>query len=208
MEEKEIKLQYDDFLDYAKGKSRFDSRWENKTRKWSTFLKCFQHTLFTKESYADYLKMSKSRQLSIKDKGGFIGGHIRGGQRKAANIQPRQILTLDIDNAKDCGVWEDYKTLFGNAALIHSTHKHCPESPRLRLILPLDRPVNCEEYEAAGRKIAERLGIDNFDDTTFEASRLMFFPTTSKDGTYLFDYIDAEWIKADEILGRNIILRC
>jgi putative DNA primase/helicase len=84
---------------------------------------------------------------------------------------------------------------------MYSTHKHDPKSPRLRLILPLDRKVTPGEYMAISRKIAGTLGINFFDHTTFQPERLMYWPSTSKDGVFVSEYQDGDWLNADEILN-------
>jgi len=85
---------------------------------------------------------------------------------------------------------------------MYSTHSHTPSAPRLRLVIPLKRPVSPDEYQAVSRRIAGDLGIDFFDDTTYEAHRLMYWPSTSKDGEFIFKYLDEEWADPDEILAR------
>jgi predicted P-loop ATPase len=142
----------------------------------------------------------KGRQDEIKDIGGYVGGYINGGRRKAANITSRTLITLDVDHGT-LDVWEDFQLVYGNAALVYSTHKHSAEKPRLRIVIPLDREVLSDEYEAIARRIADHLGINNFDDSTFEACRLMYWPSTASDGEYIFDCLDAPWLSADEILG-------
>jgi predicted P-loop ATPase len=144
----------------------------------------------------------KSRQAEIKDVGGFVGGYLSQGVRKADSVQNRAVITLDIDHAKaDNEILETFDMLYGNAAVIYSTHKHTPENPKLRLVIPINRPVFADEYEAISRRIAGDLGINDFDDTTFQPSRLMYFPSTSKDGEYIFQKIDASWLNADEVLN-------
>ena len=53
---------------------------------------------------------------------------------------------------------------------LYSTHKHTPEASRLRLVIPLEREVSEDEYPALGRMVAKEIGIDMFDDTTYEPS--------------------------------------
>ena len=42
--------------------------------------------------------------------------------------------------------------------------------------------------------------MDNFDDTTYQAERLMHKPSHSKGGDYFF-FQDGEWLNPDEILS-------
>lgn len=52
--------------------------------------------------------------------------------------------------------------------ILYSTHSHKPGKPRYRIIIPLVRPVTPDEYVPIALKIADNLGLDNFDDTTYQ----------------------------------------
>ena len=39
---------------------------------------------------------------------------------------------------------------------------------------------------AVGRKVASLIGIEMFDDTTYEPARLMYWPSISSDGEFIF----------------------
>jgi len=193
-------LKYDGTFDIATGKSRKETHWRNRETTWSAFLTKVKETHRTAEKYSEYMSSKKSRQDEIKDVGGFVGGYVNNGRRKAENILHRQLVTLDIDFGS-MELWDDFCMLYGNAACVYSTHKHSSDHQRLRLIIPLDRPVGSDEYVAISRRIAGELDINNFDDTTYEPSRLMYWPSTAKDGEYVFEYQDGPWISADEILA-------
>lgn len=172
-------------LNIAVGKKRYDTNWKNKQMTWPEFVDSLKNTVKTYETVAEYKAMSKDDQGRIKDIGGFVGGHLDGGQRLKGNVKNRSLVTLDVDYAGP-NFWEDFTMLNDFAAALYSTHKHTPKSPRLRLIIPLCKPVTPEQYEAIARKIADEIGIDLFDDTTYQPSRLMYWPSTSKDGQYIF----------------------
>lgn len=53
-----------------------------------------------------------------------------------------------------------------------------------------------------GQKAAEEIGIELFDDTTYEPSRLMYWPSTSSDGEFLFREVDGEALDPDEVLSK------
>lgn len=198
-----MEVQYDGSFDLATGKNRKETSWKNREWRWSEFLDKIKTTHRTAETVAEYKAAKKDRQDEIKDIGGFVGGYIGGGRRKSGSISYRQLLTLDIDfcsmDAQD--LWDMFGLLFGCAGAIYSTHKHTSSAPRLRLIIPLNRQVTPEEYIAVGRRVAGSIGIDMFDDTTYEPARLMYWPSTSTDGEYVFEFQDGEWLNADEILG-------
>lgn len=195
-----IILTHDGPVDIATGRNRKETSWKNKEMQWCELVNRLSTTHHTAETVNEYLSAKKVRQDEIKDIGGFVGGYLSGGRRKSGNVIHRQLVTLDIDFAEQ-GIWDDFTLLYGNAAVVYSTHKHTPDHPRLRLILPLDRPVLPDEYVAISRRIAGNLNIEYFDHTTFEPSRLMYWPSTPKDGTYFFDYQDGEWLSADEVLN-------
>ncbi len=195
-----INITHDGTLDIATGRSRKETNWKNKPWQWSALLEKLSTTHRTAETLSEYLNAKKPRQDEIKDIGGFVGGFLQGGRRKAGNVVHRQLLTLDIDYSKG-NPWDDFTLMYGHAGAFYSTHKHSPDSPRLRLVIPLDRPVFSEEYEAIARRIAGNLNIEVFDPTTFQPERLMYWPSSARDAEYLFDYQDSTWLSADEVLA-------
>lgn len=201
MNEYRQNIRHDGRLPLAVGKSRTEKKWKNRQMPWSQILKKLEEPVRTAETHAEYMKLSKSRQDQIKDVGGFIGGSLKDGRRKAENVTERQIITLDADFAPPY-MLEDMELLTDYNYAVYSTHKHCPEKPRLRILIPLKRPVTPDEYEAVGRKLAEEIGIDYFDDTTYQPSRLMYWPSVSSDGEYIFRYYDNPWLDPDEVLAR------
>jgi predicted P-loop ATPase len=202
VEDRGLELKYDGLITIATGRSRREMHWSNRDMSWSRLVDRLSRTHRTAETQAEYLAADRTRQDEIKDVGGFVGGRVNGGRRKSENITERSLVTLDIDFAADTGIWEDFRIGFDCAAVMYSTHKHCPDKPRLRLVLPLRRTVLGDEYAAIGRHVADALDINCFDDTTFEPSRLMYWPSTSKDGSYFFSCQDGPWLDPDEVLGR------
>lgn len=153
----------------------------------------------TPESQGEYKNMTKSQQDKIKDIGGFVAGKLKNGSRKAENVESRDIITLDADFAA-VDFCDQLDIFLSCAWCVYSTHKHTPEKPRLRLLIPLDRSATAEEYEAVARKIADNIGIDQFDDTTYQPHRLMYWPSTSMDGEYVFRTGKGEFLSVDSIL--------
>jgi putative DNA primase/helicase len=196
-----ISLIHDGKLTIAVGKSRRETKWKNMNLKWSELLSKFSTTMRTTETLEEYKNLPKGDQDEIKDNGGFVGGVLREEKRRRDTVFERCLITLDADFAKP-GFWEDISEKFDFACCIYSTHKHTPDKPRLRLVIPLSRPVSPEEYEAISRRLAADLGIDYFDSTTFEASRLMYWPSTSRDGAFKFEHKDAEWLNPNKVLER------
>lgn len=185
----------------AYGNSRFDKKWKNSDISWEDFTAKVSVTMRTTETVEEYRKMKRGEQDAVKDVGGFVGGHLRQGRRRKGHVLSRSMLTLDMDFGTPT-VWEEIKMFFNYRCCAYSTHKHMPEAPRLRLIVPLKREVTAEEYEAVARKVAEVLDINLFDDSTYEPERLMFWPSTSKDGEFFFDAIEDELLDPNEYLAK------
>ncbi|WP_196605793.1 virulence-associated E family protein [Pectinatus haikarae] len=193
-------IKHDGEINIAVGHSRKSKAWKNKMLLWSALVKRLSETKRTNETAAIYRKLSKLKQDEIKDVGGFVGGTLKGGRRTADNVGWRQIITLDADFA-DSDFWDNVAIGIGGcAALAYSTHKHTKDTPRFRLVLPLSRSVNPDEYQAIARKIADNIGIDMFDDTTYQPHRLMYFPSTPADGEFYFKFYDGPWFDADKCL--------
>ncbi len=185
----------------AVGNSRMDKKWKNRDISWEDFKNSVKATKRTTETVSEFRKMNRSRQDSIKDVGGFVAGALREGKRRNGYVLCRSMLTLDMDYAF-AGIWEQIEFLHDWTCCAYSTHKHMPESPRLRLIIPLSREVSEDEYPALGRMVAKEIGIDLFDDTTYEASRLMYWPSTSSDGEFIFYEKDGSLLDPDEYLSK------
>lgn len=187
----------------AVGSSRKSTSWSNQTLPWSDFAARLERPQRTTETYQDYLRLSRSEQDGLKDVGGFVGGTLTGPRRKASSVQSRDLITLDLDSLP-ANSTQDLLTKVQSLqceALVYSTRKHCPTKPRLRVIIPTDRPMIPDEYEPAARKVAELVGIAYADPTTFEASRLMYWPSCSADSEYVYQVFDGEAASVDSILG-------
>ena len=194
------KLKHDFELDIATAHSRLSKKWRNKTWKWSDILAKCAETKRTGESVREYLRMSREEQSSVKDVGGFVGGYLSNGTRKTANVLYRTLVTLDIDYGT-ADVWDDFTLNFDCAAMLYSTHKHTPEKPRLRLVLPANRQMTPAEYEPVCRYWTAKIGIELFDHTTYQLPRLFYWPSTSRDGEYIFDYQDGPAFDVDKVLA-------
>lgn len=193
-----MNLKNDKALDVALGNSRKTKTWKNRPMQWSELLGRLAKETRTPETVAEYKAMGRSQQSEIKDVGGFVGGYCNNGSR--SDIRFRSVLCLDADFA-DWEIWDDWGLLYGNAAAVYSTHKHTQAKPRLRLVVPLARNVTPDEYQAIGRRVADTLGIDKFDDTSYQPQRMMYWPSCSQDGDYYFDSLDADFLDPDQVLA-------
>lgn len=185
----------------AIGNSRRDKAFKIVDVTWEQFLNKVSKTIRTVETVDEYGKMNKAKKDDIKDVGGFVGGKLKDGRRSKDSVEFRSMLTLDLDYAEN-DLWEQVTKRFKFACCIYSTHKHKRDKHRLRLIIPLSRNVNADEYTAIGRLIASDIGIEQFDDSTYEPARLMYWPSTSSNGEFIFEKQDGEFLNPDSILSR------
>jgi len=188
-------------MKYATANSRKAVKWKNGDTTMEALKARFQNTVRTTETIEEYRKMSKAQQADIKDIGGFVGGHLRNGRRKKGYVLCRSMLTLDMDYGEP-DVWDTTISKLSYQCLCHSTHKHTPENPRLRLVIPLSREISEAEYEPVARMFAKEVGIDMFDDSTYEANRLMYWPSTSVNGEYVFKEKDGIALNPDDYLAK------
>lgn len=184
----------------AVGKNRKEINWKNVKTTWEDFVARVSKTQRTEETQRQYMTAKKDYQDTKKDVGGFVGGYLSGGRRKSEAVVYRSLITLDMDQGSK-EAWEEWKMLYGWAGVAYSTHKHSPEKPRLRIVVPLDRDCTREEYEPLSRSVAQKIGIDCFDTTTYEAARLMYWPSTSKDAEFYLDECKGDFISVDKVLA-------
>lgn len=178
-----------------------ETTWMNKNITWEKLVSRLQQCKRTAESTKEYRAMTRTQKGKIKDVGGFVGGIVKDGARKAQNIEGRSLVTLDIDygSPETISVIEDL--LYGTAWCLYSTHSHTPATPRYRLIVPLTRLVTPDEYIPVARRIASDINIDLFDDSTYEPARLMYWPSAPRDGEYIYKIGEGEPLDADKCLA-------
>ncbi|GHU35523.1 hypothetical protein FACS1894105_04420 [Clostridia bacterium] len=184
--------------------SRTDKKYKNKTLTWTELKERCKTPIRTTETAEEYPKLPKAEQDRIKDIGGFVGGHLKEGVRKNGNVICRQIGVLDADNIPD-NVDLPFLielSLPNTDYFIYSTHKHKPTAPRLRIAILLSREVSEEEYPAVMRMIASNIGMDYMDDSTYQANRMMYWPSCSSNGEFTFVDNKGSPLNPDEYLTK------
>lgn len=188
-------------LKISYGDSRLSKRWVNKKTTFDELCERFKVTRRTTETVTEYQKFTKDRRDTAKDVGGYVLGHLKSGRRKKDTVESRSGITLDADHA-DSGFIDTVEMLFPHNCAIYSTHSHTPKTPRLRVVIPLSRDVTPDEYAALSRLVADEIGMDFFDDSTYEPERLMYWPSTPADGEYVFKVIDGDELDPDKYLSK------
>jgi len=193
---------YDRQITIAVAQNRKSTDWVNTTLSVSELYEKLSTPVRSTETVDAYMKLSKSKQDALKDVGGFVGGALKGARRKAENVTGRDLLTIDLDNIPgwQIDIITDKMEELGCSYCIYSTRKHIPAAPRQRLIVPLGRTVTSDEYEPCARRIAAHVGIAMADPTTFQAHRLMYWPSCCVDSEFYYRKKDAPFIHPDFLL--------
>lgn len=187
-------------LKIATADSRKSSKWKNTEITWTDFLDRLSQPTVTQESWDEYRAMTKTRKAEVKDVGGFVGGWLKGGKRKAGHVEVRSLLTLDVDSAQEDLV-EVLDLLFSWRGAVYSTHSHQEGSPRYRLVYPLSREVTADEYQAIGRYVAQEVGMSQFDPTSFQPERLMYWPSHARGADYTYQELEGDLLDVDKVLA-------
>ncbi len=196
-------MQHDRQITITVGANRRATQWQPQTMLLSELYTRLGVPARGRESLAEYLRLPKSQQDDLKDVGGFVAGALNGPRRKANAVAGRDLLTLDLDNIPAGGTADVLRRVegLGCGYCIYSTRKHMASAPRLRVLLPLDRTCTADEYEPCARRMAEYIGMSLADPSTFEASRLMYWPSSCADSEVVYYTADKPMLSTDGLLA-------
>ena len=184
----------------AVGNSCETKFWSNEEVTFDELCQRLSKTKYTSETIEQYKHFNKEERNKAKDNGGFVGGKLKGTKRGVSEVLFRSMLTLDLDKAK-VGFIDKFTAESKYLSCLYTTHSHTKEEPRCRVIVPLSRDVTPDEYNAIARLFASQFGIEQFDACSFRIAQLMFYPTTPKDGEFIFKKIEGEVLNPDEFLA-------
>lgn len=184
------------------GPSRLQTHIERKKVSWAKLAKRLQTYEQIDVTYEDYLALPRDEQSNLKDVGYFIGGQFNGNGRLQEHMVRRCCITLDIDHIDWLDLEMIRETYGGFEYVVHSTMKHSDDSPRLRLVFPLAEDIHPDKYEPIARKMASYLGMETFDDTTFQPARIMFWPAVTSDGDLFKEHNSGVFVSPGETLAK------
>lgn len=182
--------------------SRKAARWANQKITWPDLCGRLKNTSYTSETSEEYWAMSKDDRDAAKDKGGFVGGYLRNGRRRIADVECRSLITHDVDTP-EMDFYERFMREFPYAAIIYTTHSHMPDRPRFRVVIALEEDIAPDRYEAVSRYLAAEFGIEQYDPVSFVTNQLMHWPSTSKDAEYICEVKEGPFLNADVYLAEH-----
>lgn len=180
----------------------------NKACGWGQFRKIFEKPTRTAETVKQFDKLSQDEQHELKAIDGYImGARMKDGVRRRANVQPRDMVSFDYDHMDEAFVsrmklgalWCSDKEFF-----VHTTRRHRKGSPRIRMFVPLARPVSADEYGPISRILAyliedQENPMPLVDYVSFRPAQLMYKPTASKDGEYWTYHNTGDLVDPDDL---------
>lgn len=177
-------------------------KWSTIRYTWDDFLERLNRDIRSTETMRDFDRLDRTARANLKDVGGYMAGELSGARRLKSAVLSRSMITLDVDYA-DSLFPVEFDTRFpGVAAVIYNTRSDREKSRRFRVVIPFAEEVqDAAQYEAAARKMAELLGIDLFDPTTFQAERMMYWQSLSSDQPKVFEVFEGEPISAEYLLS-------
>jgi hypothetical protein len=176
---------------YSYGTGRNFGKATNTAKSLKTLKSLFRKPMVTNERFKDYLKLNDKDQGHLKSIAGwFYRTQIEGKSRNRGSGLPSDLLVFDFDyatpeylaallNGEICPEWEWF---------LHTSRRHTAESPRLRLFVILNKPVPNDLYGPVSRIVGNLFDPDmtNLDKVSFRPAQMMFMPTISKDGEFIF----------------------
>ena len=203
-----MKLKHDRQITISVCKSRKDTNLKKQSLTLSEFYGQMENPRRSGETLAEYKALPKPQQDDLKDVGGYVAGSLSGPRRKASAVTGRDAITLDFDNVPAGQSEQAISRITAQnwGCCIHSTRKHSREMTRLRVNIPTDRTVTPDEYVPIARLVAATIGMEWVDQTTFEPSRLMYWPSCCADSEYIFEVVDKPLLSADFALNLHTVL--
>lgn len=145
--------------------------------------------------------LDKTVTLDKASRGWSIPAEFKPAYRDGDNLVSRSCLTYDIDQIQRAHVARIQDWLAPYTSLLYTTASHMPNAPRLRAILPTDRPMSPIEFCAVSRRFGSRVGIGSLARESHVPAQMMYLPTTPVADRFRALQTDGPWLSVDEILA-------
>ena len=154
----------------------------------------------TEPSGTPEARAAKEKLDAAKDRGGYFCGALKGNERSNKTVINRTCLTLDADTpGPDL---PGAVSMLGYSFFIHETFKSTPEARRFRVVIPFSRPLPPDDYPKVARAVADEIGAENFDPSTHEPARFMYWGARPADADYYYFYQDGPALNPDRYIAR------
>lgn len=120
--------------------------------------------------------------------------------RDSDNFVARHALTFDFDHITTEQAKHITQVYSDLEYVIYTTASHTKAKPRLRMIVPLSRPVDMEVFQAVSRKVAARAGIELASRESHTPAQMMYMPTKKPGGVFKAYHNKGRILFVDEVL--------
>jgi putative DNA primase/helicase len=192
---------------------RFSEGWRNlgratnKVIAWPKFCERLGTPTIDTLTSEQYHKLSQKDRHERKNQGWFVGGTFKDGIRRQSNIEGRSMLCYDIDECSPelfASLTADVATgyLAEKEHFVYTTRSHTPETPRVRVVVPLSREITTGEFGPICRIVAFKIdeSMQQIDPVSFRITQLMFLPSRSKDGEFITNWRHGALLNPDDVL--------
>jgi len=184
-----IKLKNDFYINII----QYNSLYANSFRdfhcwKWSDWLNKLQIPMTNLDKYKRGLVLYGDVKDEEDSEGNIIEKY-----RKDSNIINRSVITLDYDNISNFRALYNAinKQLEGVSWFYHTTYSCTENEPRIRLMIPLNKPISAADYRKYSKTLVDYIGHE-VDEASFVPSQAMALPVIKdKNVGYGFKYNDA-----------------
>lgn len=184
-------------MKFAEGRKTNFGKVENKVVPLGRYVRAFMEPVRTGETRAEYDNLDDQTQLRKKAENGWrFRAPVDGETRNRRSVLPATMMSFDFDytTVEFAESVLSGELLRGIPHLAHTTRRHTPDAPRIRVYLFLEQPLDAETYPAASRIVCQKMidpQMENVDPVSFRPAQMMFMPTVSRDGEYRY-HIDLE----------------
>ena len=152
------------------------------------------------ESFAKFLTRDPPETDDKTSVGWYCPAEFAHGKRTGKDLVERHCLTFDYDDIDShcfAAILNGYK---GYAHAVYTTASHTKEAPRLRVVFPLSRPCNTEEFGCVTRTVANWVGIEMLARESDKPAQMMFRPSKKPGAEFWSEIFPGEWIDVNRIL--------
>jgi len=173
------------------------------TLNWGEFYTKLKVPVQSTETLVEFLRLNKTKQDDLKDVGGFTYAQLKDGRRRISSVVGMDFIALDMDNilpGETQNVLNIIRSI-GLESIVYSTRKHEGARPRLRCLFLVDRTMHPDEYEPTARYVANAIGINMCDPTTFDTNRIYYWPSVCRGAEYVCERFEGNMLSVDGVLA-------
>lgn len=151
-------------------------------------------------AFSDWLVKEPPELPGKTDRGWYVPAEFDPPYRDGQNFVARHAITFDFDHVT-IDTWGDVLNAWSDTAFaIYTTFSHSPETPRFRVVMPLNRPAGYDEFQAVARMVATDVGIELVARESFVPTQMMYAPTRRLGGCWTSKINDGALLDIDSVL--------